>query len=591
MFCGKSKVEKAGNCDFVFFFGAKEMAGQTKLSERLDGTEKACYNYKEFLIKLYCRIALFARSASERLKVNFMEKNKEVREISLSSFWAVFKKCWYWMLIAAILLGAVAYVYTDRFVQKKYASHVSYIINVDVAGENSFSDIRNDIVVRAAAIDTIIQVLETSNAKKQFVARLADEGFDVFSKDANGNDVLRGDILSSVGISAKPKSGTHEDLIFSLDVTTRANSPEMAKALAECITDHFNAIWREIVSVDDENSALANYYLSELERPSGASLYEPNVTTSAIFAALIGMIAVYVAFFLYAFFRRVLVSEEDLFEATGVPVLAAVPRIHGSRARKHKEGEVPSIGSDKLISDEKRSFAAVEAYRHLRTNLIYSRHIEGTPIYGVVSAMPHEGKSLSSANLAISFAQIGKKTVIVDCDLRRGTQYEIFGFSDETEGLTEYLAGLHETPALRESNVENLFVLTSGNLSPDPTGLLHSARFDTLISYLSENFDCVIFDLPPIRIVSDALILSDRISGYILVAQSGVSYDRDVRESAAALHAVGATIFGTVLNGFNLKVGKNRRGFGNSYYYNYNNSAYYTNYSKASKASDAKKQK
>ena len=140
-------------------------------------------------------------------------------------------------------------------------------------------------------------------------------------------------------------------------------------------------------------------------------------------------------------------------------------------------------------------------------------------------------------------------------------------------------------PAMRESNVENLYVLTAGNLSPDPTGLLHSERFDTLIQYLSENFDCVVFDLPPIRIVSDALILADRISGYILVAQAGVSYDRDVRDSAASLNAVGANLFGSILNGFNLKVGKNRHGFGNSYYYNYNDSFYYT---KAFKKKDVK---
>lgn len=520
-----------------------------------------------------------------------MENKKEVREISLSSFWSVFKKCWYWMLIVALLFGAFSYVYTDRFVQKKYASRVSYIINVDVFSMNSdFDDIRQDIVVRAAAIDPIIQVLETSNAKKEFVRLLGENGYgeSVFVKDENGQNkldsngmpMLRSDILSSVSISASPKNGMREDLIFALDVTTKANSPEMARALAECISENFNSIWRSIVSVDAENSALANFYLSELEKPSAAYQYEPSVTTNALFSALIGMIAVYVAFFLYAFFRRVLVNEEDLFDAAGVPVLAAIPRIHGDRIRKNKVENLPRIGSDKLISDDKRSFAAVEAYRHLRTNLIYSRHVEGTPMYGVVSAMPHEGKSLSSANLAISFAQIGKKTAIVDCDLRRGTQHEIFGYADDSEGLTEYLAGLNDMPAMRESNVENLYVLTAGNLSPDPTGLLHSARFDTLIQYLSENFDCVVFDLPPICIVSDALILADRISGYILVAQAGVSYDRDVRDSAAALNAVGANLFGSILNGFNLKVGKKRHGFGNSYYYNYNDSFYYTKASK-----------
>lgn len=532
-----------------------------------------------------------------------MENKKEVREISLASFWTVLKKCWYWMLIVAILFGAVSYVYTDRFVQKKYASRVSYIINVDVFSMNSsFDDIRQDIVVRAAAIDPIIQVLETSNAKREFVRLLGESGYGdyVFVKDANGKQkldqdgmpVLRADTLASVSISASPKSGMREDLIFAIDVTTKAHSPEMARALAECISANFNTIWRKIVSVDAENSALANFYLSELEKPSAAYQYEPSVTSNAIFSALVGMILVYVAFFLYAFFRRVLINEEDLSEAADAPVLAAIPRIHGDRVRKHLENQEPRIGSDKLISDEQCSFAAAEAYRHLRTNLIYSRHIEGTPIYGVISAVPHEGKSLSSANLAISFAQIGKKTVIVDCDLRRGTQQEIFGYAEGSEGLTEYLAGLNETPALRESKVENLYVLTAGNLSPDPTGLLHSVRFDTLITYLSENFDCVVFDLPPIRIVSDALILADRISGYVLVARSGVSYERDVREAAAALKAVGANLFGAVLNGFNLKVGKNRRGSGNSYYYNYSDSACDTRAgcAKSHKAAKAKKE-
>ncbi|MBR2952560.1 MAG: polysaccharide biosynthesis tyrosine autokinase, partial [Clostridia bacterium] len=383
-----------------------------------------------------------------------------------------------------------------------------------------------------------------------------------------------------------------EDLIFAIDVTTKAHSPEMARDLAKCISANFNTIWRKIVSVDSENSALANFYLSELEKPSEAYQYEPSITSNAIFSALVGMVLVYVAFFLYAFFRRVLINEEELADAVGAPVLAAIPLIRGDRARKNRENQAPRIASGKLISDEQCSFAAAEAYRHLRTNLIYSRRIEGTPIYGVISAIPHDGKSLTSANLAVSFAQIGKKTAIVDCDLRCGTQNKIFGYAEDSEGLTEYLAGLNETPALRESEVENLYVLTAGNLSPDPTGLLHSARFDTLITYLSENFDCVIFDMPPIRIVSDALILADRISGYILVSRSGVSYERDVREAAADLKAIGADLFGAVLNGLNLKAGKNRRGSRSSYYYNYSDSASYTKagYAKSHKAANDKKE-
>ena len=167
-----------------------------------------------------------------------------------------------------------------------------------------------------------------------------------------------------------------------------------------------------------------------------------------------------------------------------------------------------------------------EAYRGLRTNLTFSSLDRPLRTMLITSAGPEEGKSTVLANLAVTEAQAGRRVIIVDADLRRPRQHELFGISNAT-GLTTALAdekGLQnlslQATVLQATEVPGLRVLTSGPLPPNPTELLASQRMAALLTALSALSDLVLFDAPPVVVVTDAAILASQVDGVLLVVNA-----------------------------------------------------------------------
>ena len=223
-----------------------------------------------------------------------------------------------------------------------------------------------------------------------------------------------------------------------------------------------------------------------------------------------------------------------------------------------------STSSSKLLSPHS-SFGVAESYRSLRTNLMYSGRNEEKPVFAVISASPNEGKSLNCANIAISFAQLGRRVLLLDCDMRNPTQGRIFNMKNR-HGVSEYLAGLYSEPLAQPTAYENLFVMAAGKIPPNPTELLSGERFAQLIAYARANYDYVFVDLPPLTIVTDALIVAPKMSGYIFVVEMGKSDVRAIHDSIDSLKSVSATVVGFVLNEMNPKTGGYYR---RSYKYDY----------------------
>lgn len=174
-----------------------------------------------------------------------------------------------------------------------------------------------------------------------------------------------------------------------------------------------------------------------------------------------------------------------------------------------------------------------EAYRTLRTNLSFYS-IEN-PLRSLVVTSPAagEGKSTTIANLAVTIAQSGKKTVLVDCDLRRPQLAEIFGVPTEP-GLTSYLLGDVKEIPLQATSIDNLQLLTSGPIAPNPADLVGSGKIDELIATLQEQADIVLLDAPPAVAVTDAAVLGAKADGVLLVVQAGTTR-RDHSERAKEL--------------------------------------------------------
>jgi capsular exopolysaccharide synthesis family protein len=191
---------------------------------------------------------------------------------------------------------------------------------------------------------------------------------------------------------------------------------------------------------------------------------------------------------------------------------------------------------------------AAEAYRTLRTNLMFSSLDKPLHTLVITSPVPGEGKSTALANLAVTLAQSGHETIIVDCDLRKPTQHELWKL-DNTQGLTTMLldeAAL-ANPALQAVGVAHLNVLTSGPLPPNPADVLVSRRMDQAIEALKARAEYVLFDVPPALVVTDAALLGMKVDGLLLVLRAGTSRRDHAARAKEELERVNVPLVGTVL--------------------------------------------
>lgn len=215
----------------------------------------------------------------------------------------------------------------------------------------------------------------------------------------------------------------------------------------------------------------------------------------------------------------------------------------------------------KLITKYDPKSPVSEQYRTIRTNILYSSIDEEIRSLMVTSAGPGEGKSTTTANLAIVFAQQGKRVLLVDADLRKPTVHYTFQLTNAI-GLTSILTKeLDLLEAVNNTDDENLYVLSSGPIPPNPSELLGSKAMKRFFSRAMDEFDLIIFDTPPVLAVTDAQILGNICQGSLLVVGSGKTEREALTKTKELLMATNCKLFGTVLN--NKKIDKK----GNYYYY------------------------
>ncbi|OFN97229.1 tyrosine protein kinase [Streptococcus sp. HMSC074B11] len=206
------------------------------------------------------------------------------------------------------------------------------------------------------------------------------------------------------------------------------------------------------------------------------------------------------------------------------------------------------LSQQKLNSVKK----AEEYYNALRTNIQLSGN--NLKVIAVTSVDPSEGKSTTSTNIAWAFARAGYKTLLIDADIRNSVMSGVFQSREKITGLTDYLAGTQDlSHGLCETNVENLFVVQSGAVSPNPTALLQSANFERMIETLRKYFDYIIVDTAPIGVVIDAAIIAQKCDASILVTEAGVAKRREVQKAKSQLEHTGTSFLGVVLNKFDIQ--------------------------------------
>ncbi|MBR3118223.1 CpsD/CapB family tyrosine-protein kinase [Oceanobacillus profundus] len=189
-----------------------------------------------------------------------------------------------------------------------------------------------------------------------------------------------------------------------------------------------------------------------------------------------------------------------------------------------------------------------EQYRTVRTNLQFASADEEIQTLLLTSAGPSEGKSMTTANLAVVYAQQGKKVLLIDADLRKPTIHYTFRL-DNLKGLSNVLVGdIPLQEAVVPSAVQDLDLISCGPIPPNPSELLGSKRMQRMIAEARELYDVIIFDTPPVLAVTDAQILSAFVDGSILVVRSKSTETESAQKAVESLKAVNAKILGTVLN-------------------------------------------
>ncbi len=274
----------------------------------------------------------------------------------------------------------------------------------------------------------------------------------------------------------------------------------------------------------------------------------PNTTLNLLLGLIAGLLSGVglAAFFEYLDNR--IKNPDDIKRHLGLPFLGLVP---GVTAKDLKHAS--------LLLSEAVPVSFGEALRAVRTNVLFSSADTGCRTVVVTSSQPGEGKSVVASNLAVSLAQIGKRVLLVDADMRKPRLQDIFGIKQEP-GLSNTIVGTAKpTETIVKSTTANLWLLPAGLIPPNPAELLGSTKFKTLLDAMSEHFDWIVFDSPPVLAVTDASVIAHMLTGVVFVIGSEQTTRQAAISAVEQLQGTRATILGSILNRVNVS--------GNSYYY------------------------
>ena len=482
-----------------------------------------------------------------------IEKNDEL-EIDLQRIIReLLNKSWL-IAIVAVACAVVVLLGTILFVTPQYQSSAMFYVNNSSfsLGDAAVSLSSSDISASRGLVESYIIILTTRETLNDVI-------------DYAGVDRTYGELKGMV--SAEAVDSTE---IFRVTVTSP--DPYEAQEIAEAIT---YILPKRIASIVEGTSA--NIVDSAVVPSSPSS---PSYTKNALFGFLVGFIVSAAVIVLQVILDITIRSEDDVSQCSTSPVLVAVPDMeahskggyyygYGNQKDSTKPG-----GKTEMVGGN-ISFAAAEAYKMLRTKLQFS-FVDGGEchIIGVSSALAGEGKSLTSVNLAYTMSQLGKRVLLIDCDMRRPSISEKLPIR-KTPGLSEFLSGQsgpeHVFQLCGIKDDERAFhAISSGRIPPNPMELLGSNRMAKMLDRLRANYDYIILDLPPVGEVGDALAVAKFTDGMLLVVRQNYCNRAVLNSAVRQFEFVDAKILGVVLN----CASDETKGYSKRYYKKYYRDAY-----------------
>jgi succinoglycan biosynthesis transport protein ExoP len=290
--------------------------------------------------------------------------------------------------------------------------------------------------------------------------------------------------------------------------------------------------------------------------------FKPNKQLNLLLAAVVGLfLGVGLAFF-FEYLDNTVKTPEDVEQLIRLPSFGMVPEISYERRRKLESGtsypvELVTFGHPKSMLSE--------AYRNIRTSILLSFSERPPKRIAISSPNPAEGKTTTVINTAIALSQTGAQVIIIDSDMRKPRIHKIFNNEENGIGLSNFLSGNADLESvIKRSDIPNLYYIPSGPIPPNPSELIGSKLFKSMMETLGERFDHIVFDSPPVLGFADSIILSTAVDGVILVVLGGKTPRETLQHAKEVLHQVNAKILGVVIN----RVDIQRSDYG-YYYYRY----------------------
>lgn len=433
----------------------------------------------------------------------------ERASVDLRTYVGILTKHWLLILLTTIASTGIAMAVYFR-TPPTYAATVQFYVSTPLPeGTNAQSAAQ----FAQGRVNSYVEIMSSEELAKRIIT-------------ATGVSLTPGQVASRVQATADVST-----VLMTATVTDTV--PERAKLIAQGVALTFGRL------VDDLDNQGRKDALVVINIVSGPTLKPAPVAPDLRLHLLLGVLVGLVGGAGYSVLREVLStsihSAGEAQQLLHLPVLGSIPRDSGARK-----------GS--LVLDERSLSLRAEAYRQVRTNLQFIDATQTADVILVTSAEPREGKSVTAINLALVLAELGRRTLLIDADMRKPMASEYLDV-DNAIGLSNVLAGQVETDeAISEFGREHLLVLPSGSTPPNPSELLGSARMSSLLETLRPHFDHIVIDSPPVLPVTDAVVASAVVDAVVVVVAAGKTSRTAVQSAVASLRAVNAPLVGVLLN-------------------------------------------
>jgi len=476
----------------------------------------------------------------------------------------LFKFCYYilkrfWILVICGIVGfAAMYLYSNMTIPYTFTSSgTMYVYNNNPNAVNYQYTNTTDLDSAVQLIDTYMVVIKSNKVMEAIAGRLAPQY----------PGINAGMIAATLSAGSVSQTGVVQVRCTTLD-------PKLSADIVNAVLD---VAPEEIIRVVSVGSIEIIDYASVPIIPDSR-----NLLRKGLIGAITGIILSGIILFILFLLDRRITNIKDLTDNFTPPILGTIQREKVDEKKEKREYGV-------FLLTDQSPISKIESYAKLRMNMLYTLVDKEHNVVVVTSPVSGEGKTTITTNLSISCAMGGKNVILIDGDMRRACLRDIFKYDSNLSGLSDILVGNIEwRQVVLPTKYENLHILPSGHVPPNPSELLSSKKMEKLLLDLEKEYDLVLIDMPPANVVSDPLSVSNVVAGGLFVARQYYTDIRDMRKALISAELTGMNVLGFIFYGENLTEGSYSGYYGKRYYKKYYES-YYNKYDRQVNASSGEK--